>query len=42
MKKGILGLLVILMVCSCVERRREGDDTSGMKKESRVKADVLS
>jgi RND family efflux transporter MFP subunit len=38
MKKGLLGLLVVLMVCSCGEKQRVGNSTSATKNENGVKA----
>ncbi len=38
MKKGIIGLLAVLMVCSCSERQQAGDCAQETKKESEVKA----
>ena len=38
MKKGIIGLLAVLMVCSCSERQQAGDGAQETKKESGVKA----
>ena len=38
MKRAMIGLLAVLMVCSCGDNRQVADNTSGTKKESAVKA----